>query len=109
MTQKNFRDNAQFRDELRALLDNPTLKVALEIVEDMAKPRLLPDVRPGVPHDTTVSQQHHKQWGIQHAVDRLKALSEPNPTEAEAEEEDAFWHTLPKEMKDAIKKKLQQG
>lgn len=111
-TEKQFRDHTEMRAELEKLLENPTLKFALEIVEESAKPRRLPEPRPNVHFDTLTSQQYYRLFGIQSAVDKLKKLTTENaPNEKEEDElsSQPYFNTLPKEMQDALRKQVQEA
>ena len=110
MTEHQFRSNPSFADELKTLLSNPTLKLALEIVENKAKAKVIPEQRAGVPYDTTLAHHYNRCWGIQRAVDHLKLLCEPPPLEGQQESEgDEFFDSLPPEMQQAIIKKRNEA
>lgn len=111
-TEKQFRDHPELRAELEKLLDNPALKHALEIVEDSAKPRAAPQARPNAHLDTLTSQHYYKIAGIQSAVDRLHRLTRENLPEEQQEDDlssQPYWHTLPKEIQEALRKQVQEA
>lgn len=111
-TEKQYRDHKELRIELEKMLESPALKHALEIVEELAKPRRLPEPRPNVHFDTLTSQQYYRLLGIQSAVDKLKKLTTENAPEEKEEDElssQPYFNTLPKEMQDALRKQVQEA
>lgn len=111
-TEKQYRDSPELRTELEKLLENPALKHALEIVEDLAKPRAAPQARPNAHLDTLTSQHYYKIAGIQSAVDRLRRLTKENAAEEQPEDDlssQPYWHTLPKEVQEALRKQVQES
>lgn len=92
------------------MLSNPVMEHVLYILENEAKPRGTPEPRPNAHLDTLTTQRYCKLQGIQHAVDLLWKLTEPvapneeqRPPSDPAEQLD-FFHALPSEIQDAIRK-----
>lgn len=110
ISEKEFRSSGK-RDELYALLNNPTLIEALGIVGEGARPRGGIEPRPNAHLDTLVAQKYHKQAGIQHALDHLRRLALPPDAEAQVEDElesMPFFSSLPHVVQEALRKKLKQ-
>lgn len=109
ITEREFR-NSSHRDALKALLDNDaTLKLALQILGETTRPRGVVEPRPNAHLDTLVAQKHYRLCGRQETLDHLMRLSEPMGDEAKPDDEDAaFFHALPDQMKEAIRKTRQQ-
>lgn len=105
-----IRNSPELRKDVDALLKGPLLSMILASVEDKAKPRGSFEARPYVPYDTLVAEKWHFHRGIQFAIDAIRAFTKPNPSTDEDinPEEEAFVHTLPKEMRDALKAKHKQ-
>lgn len=111
MNRTQFRQHGGFREELRKFLETEAGKAALKIVEDATRSFVLPSPVPGVPLDTLMAHQLNKNWGIQRAVALLRELTEPikdtdHLVDDEIEEQMPFFHGLPEEMKNAIRKKF---
>lgn len=113
MTETQFRNSDEFREKLKVLLNDPTMKLALEIVEAKAKPRGEPEPKPNAHLDTLFAKKYNKLSGIQFAVDMIRNMVEPNPIEGESdtgiEEKIPFFHTLPDPMKQAIRQQFLQN
>ncbi len=110
LTESQFRDHDNLRKELAEFLAKPSVALAIQIIEDKARPRYVPEPRLHAHLDTLMSQQYYKILGIQYAIDSLMRLTRPNPTEITGnEEEDPFFHALPEPMKIALKEKREQG
>jgi len=114
LNEKQFRDHENLRDDLRKILSGEVMTTVLAIVEDRAKPRGLPEPRPNAHLDTLTTQKYCRLQGVQSVVDLLWSLTEPNPVVADTEEKDDlskqdFFHALPKEMQDALRKRAAEG
>ncbi len=92
---------------MKAFLDSFAGQEFIRLLEDKAKPRRVPEVRPGMHPDTVVSQHYHHLHGLQKAADFARALAtdyDEKTIGADDDADDAFFHSLAPEMKDAIKK-----
>ena len=104
MTEIQFRNHSNLRDELDKLLSNPTMKMALEIVADRAKPRSTPEPRPNAHLDTLIAQEYKHKQGVQWAIDTLNRLTKlPDIAEDAVNDEGEFDHSLPREIREALK------
>ena len=104
MTEIQFRNHSNLRDELDKLLSNPTMKMALEIVADRAKPRSTPEPRPNAHLDTLIAQEYKHKQGVQWAIDAIHRLTQPAEIEGnDFQNEAEFQHSLPPEMINALK------
>ncbi len=113
MTKEQFQNNEEMRSKLEAILADPILKYALDIVENEAKPRGIPEPRVNAHLDTLTTQRYCRLLGIQQAIDMLHALTKPPLAEAVEEGDDVdaqpFFHTLPEPMKNAIRQLRKEG
>lgn len=107
-TDKIFRDSPELRQELEAALNGNAMQIALSIIEDSAKIRSTVQPKQYAPLDSLIAHQHHKQAGIQKAVDDLWRLIEPNPVVEESTpdrvkelQQEPYFQNLPKIMQDA--------
>ena len=108
MTEQEYRENRELREQLRQLLDAPALKFAVAVISDKAKARMFHEPKAGVHLDTLVSQHYNRLTGIQYALDTLNRLTQPNQEVSEDFQEPEFFHALPEEMQRAIKERKLQ-
>lgn len=81
-----FREQEGAVQRLGQLLEEPVLREALKILDDIARPRGLPDIQPGVHPDTTVAHHFHLLLGAQKVMQALKKLATPR-TKQEIDED----------------------
>jgi hypothetical protein len=72
---QRFRQNSEAVTHLGNLLNDSVLRKALSIIRGLAVPRNLPDVAPGVHHDTTISHHLHFLMGVNKALEVLDRLA----------------------------------
>ncbi len=90
----HFRKTAELVTQLQEALALTSVKQALSIISDEARPgRQLPDPVPGLHPDTNLAHYFHFLQGANAVLDRLKRLSRRfDPREAAVEEPDEFDH-----------------
>lgn len=82
-----FRDQEGAVQRLAQVLNDPALTLALQILDDMARPTLLPESQAGVHHDTTVTHHFHLLLGAKKALDLLKKMATPKTPQERLDEE----------------------
>lgn len=103
MTEKTFRSNPAYRDELKKFLDSECGKAMLSIISERKTPKNLPIQQPGVPLDTLFAHQLNRCYEATHMIEAIMRLSEPlSEQETRKEEEAEFFYGLPEEMKKKI-------
>lgn len=77
MNQKEieFRNSEGLRQSLHQVLQNDTLKRALETI--MSHPDEFPSPIPGVHYDLILAREHSKTVGVNSAIKRLHELTKP--------------------------------
>jgi uncharacterized membrane-anchored protein len=89
-----FRKTAELVTQLQEALALTSVKQALSILSDEARPRnSLPDPVPGLHPDTNLAHYYHFLQGANAVLDRLKRLARRyDPRETMVEEPDEFDH-----------------
>ena len=90
----HFRKSEELVNQLRDALALTSVKQALSIISDEARPgRQLPEAVPGLHPDTNLAHYFHFLQGANAVLDRLKRMSKRfDPRDAAAEEPDEFDH-----------------
>jgi hypothetical protein len=90
----HFRKTAELVTQLQEALALTSVKQALTILSDEARPRnALPDPVPGLHPDTNLAHYYHFLQGANAVLDRLKRLSRRfDPRETAVEDPDEFDH-----------------
>ena len=90
----HFRKSAELVTQLQEALALTSVKQALSILSDEARPRnSLPDPVPGLHPDTNLAHYYHFLQGANAILDRLKRLSRRfDPSETLEEDPDEFDH-----------------
>lgn len=92
----NFRKSAELVTQLQEALALTSVKQAISIISDEARPgRKLPDAVPGLHPDTNLAHYFHFLQGANAVLDRLKRLSKRfDPRETLTEDPDEFDHIV---------------
>jgi hypothetical protein len=92
----HFRKSAELVTQLQEALALTSVKQALRILSDEARPRnSLPDPVPGLHPDTNLAHYYHFLQGANAILDRLKRLSRRfDPRETLEEDPDEFDHIV---------------
>lgn len=85
---RRFRKNEELVTALGEALNNPAIRRAMVLVRDMAAPKMLPDVTPGVHHDTTIAHHVHFLMGVSKGLDMLHKLAVHSDTDTPDSEDD---------------------
>lgn len=90
----HFRKTAELVTQLQEALALTSVKKALSIISDEARPRnTLPEAVPGLHPDTNLAHYYHFLQGANAVLDRLKRLARRHdPREAMTEDPDEFDH-----------------
>lgn len=100
---QEFRRSSTYVRDLAQLLENPTLKEALERLDTLCRPRSMPSPMPGVAHDTTIAHAYCECMGVTKAIRALKAMAvavEDGEINEDGEiEEEPFVANLPPEFR----------
>lgn len=90
----HFRKSSELVTQLQEALALTSVKQALSIISDEARPgRQLPDPVPGLHPDTNLAHYYHFLQGANAVLDRLKRLARRHdPRETATEEPDEFDH-----------------
>lgn len=103
-----FRKSATLVEGLKVLLEDPTLRRALEAVASVAQPRGIPAFTPGTPHDTTIAHTYCEMAGVNTALIYLRSLAFQADELAPADEpvvadEEEYEHILPPSLRERPK------
>lgn len=96
-----LRSSAPIREALKAVLDLPEVKQALEAIDAATRPAAIPPPVPGNHPDTSIAHEFYRLIGIGNAVSAFRALATPvGSHEQEASIEGTeFTHALPPELR----------
>lgn len=87
MTITQFRSSSPLTAALGEIMDNPTMKQALDAIKEDALLRAPPQGVAGVHQDTVTAHHAYKQFGVLHVIDTLRRMTregkEHEPDEAE--------------------------
>jgi hypothetical protein len=98
-TYLRFKQSESYREKIAALLDDETVKLALEAVASCASPTAMPQHVPGQAYDITIAHAFHEMRGVNEAIKLLKGLGATHaPGQFEAEIEEEFAHALSPEF-----------
>lgn len=92
--EENFRRTPELVTQLQEALSLTSVKVALDILKDEARPKSsLPEPVAGLHPDTNLAHYYHFLMGCNAVLDRLNRLAKRyNASEALAEDPDEFDH-----------------
>lgn len=95
-----FKASQALTDDLRRILDEPTLKLAINALKLASTPTGTPAPVPGVHNDTTIAHLWHQCLGMNSIFEQLTLMSLPpgTPLPGGPEEVDEFESTLPENL-----------
>ena len=97
-----FRRSDDARTNLGHLLNDPTLKAAIEAIREKGIPKSIPKLDTKNHPDTIIAHEFHKMVGINYALDLLTRMTFPldqHPDDAQEREENPWEHNLPAHLR----------
>jgi lipoprotein-anchoring transpeptidase ErfK/SrfK len=101
---RKFRSSVPLQQSLKAALEQPEIKAALEAIASTVLPRSIPDTIPGNHPDTAIAHQYYRMFGVQQVLSTLEAMTVPSGKHKLDNEGklSAFEDSLPDEYADPL-------
>lgn len=100
-----FRQSAEHRQKLAALLDDPTLQLALSIIRKSAVPKPPTDTETNQLADICLARRYLLMSGVNQGLDKLNLLTHPVQANENLDllMDNAYDHTLPAHLRTPAK------
>ena len=72
---QKFRSSVPLQQALKAALEQPEIKAALEAIASTVLPRSIPETIPGNHPDTAIAHQYYRMFGVQQVLSTLEAMT----------------------------------
>ena len=100
-----MRGSNVLREAMATLLDDSTMKQALDALEAATRPTSIPPPIPGNHPDTAIAHEYYRMLGVTQAVAALRSLATPigSHDSENTLEGTEFTHSLPAELRERKK------